>query len=169
MLEQILGFGSKLSQARKTTSGLLFFFPLGMLIGSFIASAMFFYSRMPEKGIFGGEQLQPRAVNMSVLGAWTLFVCMCAWVYCIYEASKDELYPKWTSFFSGLLFGSIAGVAGMIVFYFLFIVFIFVLLVAELVSNHVWASLIITILIGLMIILPDRYGSKVEDEKSPTD
>ncbi len=124
-----------IKKARGTTSGLFSFFPLGLLPGVLLGSAILFFSKTPEKGIYGGESMGREELPFYVAIVVTTFFL--TWGLAIYQAKEKVLWPRWTSFIFGIFYGFIAGGIGSFLTLGVIVVLLFfVLLLLETIIEH---------------------------------
>jgi len=104
MLRKTVIFGWE--AARSTTTGLLFFYPLGLLSSILVCGALVLFAPTPTKGLYGGASLAGESIPVFVIFTGVVFVA--SWIVTIYEARKVRLWPRRASFLFGLLYGAAA-------------------------------------------------------------
>lgn len=150
--------------ARNTTRGLLFFFPLGMILLGPIMSTYFFFVPGPSKGIFA-DGIEPNAFSISTLVIVTLGAFIGTWAWVIAESQTRALWPRWTSFIwgclAGLCIGSVAGFASKFVLLLLVLV---IALVAMMYEHYVIFSIL-----AIAIVFSSKYQTFMRQNESQGD
>lgn len=150
-----------LKRARATTPGLLTFFPLGLIPGVLLSSAILFFGPTPEKGLYGGERMGPEELPWYItIVVTTLFV---TWGLAVYQAKEKTLWPRWTSFLFGLCYGFLAGAIGtFLTLAVLVVLLFFVLFLLETAISHPLAFSVFSL---TMIFLVRKGSTRTRKEE----
>lgn len=139
-----------LKAARSNTTGLLFFYPLGLLLSNFVMTMLFVLSDSPQKGFFGGRPVVQSQTGMYVFAGFSVFMTVGVWILTLQKAQTERLWPKWTSLFAGLVIGPLSAMTGLLALFFLFVIMLCILAVFSMFYEYPWMILVIGIVVFFM-------------------
>ena len=150
--------------ARRNTSGLLFFFPLGLILFGSISSTYFFFLPGPKKGIFA-DGIEPTAFSIGALIILTLTTLVGTWAWVIRESQNGRIWPRWTSLLTGSITGFLIGSITGILAQFVFLFFVLLFIVAATAFEHYIVFAVFVLVLWLSI----RYDSSHNQVSAQTE